>query len=221
MFAEDDGLMRVENFTEGNEAVVRVEMAGIDPDKDVEISVTDHTLRVHAERREETKTEDKGSYRSEFRYGSFTRVVPFPAGATEKDVKATYKDGILEIRVPVDRASRRRPRSPSNASDIEEASGEGDCAHPGYHPLRLRGTRGRHRTRPFEDRSDGDKGSVGATEHSRLGRAKPSRRVRPYGISTRYPPGAVQLFNEPLVMHAGASEPGKKMHSTPSSHRTR
>ena len=101
-FAEGAEELRVEEFTEGNQAVVRVEMPGIDPDKDVEISVTDHTLRLHAERREEKKTEEKGSYRSEFRYGSFTRTVSLPAGATEKDVKATYKDGILEVRVPID-----------------------------------------------------------------------------------------------------------------------
>ena len=112
MFAEDDGVMRVENFTEGNEAVVRIEMPGIDPDKDVEINVSDHTLRVHAERREESKTEDKDRYHSEFRYGSFTRVVPMPAGATEKDVKATYKDGILEVRVPIDRAAAEATKIP-------------------------------------------------------------------------------------------------------------
>ena len=112
LFAEDDGLMRVENFTEGNVAVVRVEMPGIDPDKDVEINVSDHTLRVHAERREESKTEDKDSYRSEFRYGSFTRVVPMPVGATEEDVKATYKDGILEVRVPIDRAAAEAKKIP-------------------------------------------------------------------------------------------------------------
>jgi len=112
MFAEDDGLMRVENFTDGNEAVVRVEMPGIDPDKDVEINVTRHTLRVHAERREESKTHDKGSFHSEFRYGSFTRVVPMPAGATEEDVKATYKDGILEVRVAIDRAAAAATKVP-------------------------------------------------------------------------------------------------------------
>jgi len=112
MFAEDDDLMRVENFTEGNEAVVRVEMPGVDPDKDVEIVVSDHSLRVHAERREESKIEGKGSYQSEFRYGSFTRVVPMPAGATEKDVKATYKDGILEVRVPIDRAAAQATKIP-------------------------------------------------------------------------------------------------------------
>ena len=45
-------------------------MPGIDPDKDVEITVSDHMLQVKAERRQETKTEDKKGYRSEFRYGS-------------------------------------------------------------------------------------------------------------------------------------------------------
>ncbi len=78
-------------------------MPGIDPDKDVQITVSDHTLHLRAERREETKTEDKGSYRSEFRYGTFSRTVQLPVGATEKDVKATYRDGILEVRIPVDR----------------------------------------------------------------------------------------------------------------------
>ena len=112
LFADDEGMLRVENFTDGNEAVVRVEMPGIDPDKDVEINVSDHTLRVHAERREESKTEEKDSYRSEFRYGSFTRVVPMPAGATEEDVKATYKDGILEVRVPIDRAAAEAKKIP-------------------------------------------------------------------------------------------------------------
>jgi HSP20 family protein len=111
-FTEAAEGMRVEEFTERDEAVVRVEMPGIDPDKDVEITVTDHTLRVAAERREEKKTEDKGGYRSEFHYGSFTRTVSLPPGATEKDVKATYKDGILEVRVPVDRETAESRKIP-------------------------------------------------------------------------------------------------------------
>src|ERR1019366_3887565 len=61
--------MRVEEYREGNEFVVRAEMPGIDPDKDVELQVSDHTLRIRAERKEETKTQEKGRYRSEFRYG--------------------------------------------------------------------------------------------------------------------------------------------------------
>jgi HSP20 family protein len=97
-------VMKVEEFTDGDQLVVRAEMPGIDPDRDVHISVTDHTLRLEAERRQETTSEDDGTYRSEFRYGSFARTITLPVGTSEDDVKATYKDGIVEIRIPVDQA---------------------------------------------------------------------------------------------------------------------
>jgi HSP20 family protein len=98
----DDSEMKVEEFRDGDTLVVRAEMPGIDPDKDVEITVADRMLHLRAERRSETKTEDKKGYRSEFRYGSFSRSVRLPAGAGEDDVKASYNDGILEVRIPVD-----------------------------------------------------------------------------------------------------------------------
>ena len=105
-------LLRVEEFTEGDELVVRAEMPGIDPDEDVHITVTDRTLHLRAERRQESKTEEQGAHRSEFRYGSFARAVPLPPGATDKDVKATYKDGILEVRIPVDREQAQATKVP-------------------------------------------------------------------------------------------------------------
>ena len=98
----DDSEMKVEEFRDGDTLVVRAEMPGIDPDKDVEITVADRMLTLRAERRSETKTEDKKGYRSEFHYGSFSRSVRLPAGAGEDDVKASYNDGILEVRIPVD-----------------------------------------------------------------------------------------------------------------------
>ena len=94
--------MKVEEYTDDGQLVVRAEMPGIDPDEDVEITVTDHTLHLRAERRSETETENKQGYRSEFRYGSFARSVRLPVGATEDDVQATYTDGILEVRIPID-----------------------------------------------------------------------------------------------------------------------
>jgi HSP20 family protein len=98
----EDTPMRIEERVDGDQFVVRAEMPGIDPEKDVEISVSDGRLRIHAERREQTKTDDGGRHHSEFHYGSFYRVVSLPAGATPADVKATYHDGILEVRIPVD-----------------------------------------------------------------------------------------------------------------------
>jgi len=98
----DDNDMKVEEFRDGDMLVVRAEMPGIDPDKDVEITVSDGMLHLSAERRSETKTEDKKGYRSEFHYGSFDRLVRLPAVATEEDITATYNDGILEVRIPID-----------------------------------------------------------------------------------------------------------------------
>ena len=92
--------------------VVRAEMPGLDPEKDVEITVADGRLHVQAERRSETTTDDKKGYRSEFRYGMFERTLRLPPGATEKDIKATYNDGILEVSIPIDTTELEAKRIP-------------------------------------------------------------------------------------------------------------
>jgi HSP20 family protein len=45
--------------------------------------------------------EESDYLRRELRCGSFTRTLPLPAKVTESDIKATYTDGILEVRIPV------------------------------------------------------------------------------------------------------------------------
>jgi HSP20 family molecular chaperone IbpA len=85
---------------------LRAELPGIDPEKDVEITVDDGVLTVKAERREEKK---EGG-RSEFRYGSFARSVTLPAGADEENVAASYRDGILEVRTPIKEATKGEPK---------------------------------------------------------------------------------------------------------------
>jgi HSP20 family protein len=95
-----EDVIKVDEYRDGDTLVVRAELPGIDPDKDVELTMSDGMLHIEAERREEEKTEDKGYVRRELRYGSFTRSLPLPQGVTEADITATYKDGILEIRIP-------------------------------------------------------------------------------------------------------------------------
>jgi HSP20 family protein len=97
---EGEKMLRIEELREGDTLVIRAEMPGIDPDKDVEIDVRDQTLEIHAERKEEKTEEAEGMRRSEFRYGRFFRAVPLPSEAKAGDVSAQYKDGILEVRVP-------------------------------------------------------------------------------------------------------------------------
>jgi HSP20 family protein len=95
--------MRLEEYREDDVVVVKAEMPGIDPEKDVEITISDDTLHIRVERKEKREETDKekGSYRSEFRYGRFSRNIPLPAGTTDEQVKASYANGILEVRVPV------------------------------------------------------------------------------------------------------------------------
>lgn len=96
----DDDLIRVDEFHEDGARVVRAELPGVDPDKDVELTVADGMLHIRAERREEERTEEGGYLRHELRVGSFTRTLPLPEGVSEADIAAEYKDGILEIRIP-------------------------------------------------------------------------------------------------------------------------
>jgi HSP20 family protein len=97
--------MPVEDFMEDDQYVVRAELPGVDPDKDVTVTVDSDVLTIHGERREDKK--DKNL--QEHRYGSFTRQVRVPAGTSDDDVKATYADGILEVRVPL-KTSGSQPR---------------------------------------------------------------------------------------------------------------
>lgn len=96
-------VIRIDEYVDDDTQVIRAELPGIDPEKDVELTVTDGMLRISAERRTEEKSADKGYLRHELRYGSYARVLPLPEGVAEDDITASYKDGILEIRVPVPR----------------------------------------------------------------------------------------------------------------------
>lgn len=79
--------------------VLKLELPGVEA-KDVDIQVSEKAVSVTAERKTETKTEDNGNVRSEFYYGKFQRVIPLPTRIQNTDVKAEYKDGILNLTLP-------------------------------------------------------------------------------------------------------------------------
>ncbi|WP_341360430.1 Hsp20/alpha crystallin family protein [Georgenia sp. M64] len=92
--------IRVEEHRDGDHVVVRAELPGVDPEKDIDVTVEDGILTIRAERRESTEKKEDKSYRSEFRYGSFVRRLPVPRGVRTEDVSASYRDGVLEVRLP-------------------------------------------------------------------------------------------------------------------------
>ena len=97
---EAGDLIRVEGYREDGTLVIHADLPGIDPEKDVELTVSHGMLHIEAERRQEEKVEGKGYVRRELRYGSLSRSLPLPEGVTGADITATYQAGVLEIRVP-------------------------------------------------------------------------------------------------------------------------
>ena len=103
--------MRVEQHYDGDDLVIRAELPGIDPDEDVEIDIEGRHLTIEATREESTESDADG-YRSEFHYGHFHRMMTLPDGADIDAVTASYTDGILEVRVPVDPETERTTKVP-------------------------------------------------------------------------------------------------------------
>jgi HSP20 family protein len=84
---------------DGEDAVVRVELAGIDVDKDVTVEVDRGHLVIHGERRDERKEDNDGRTLREVRYGSFRRSFKLPAHVTGEAISASYDAGVLTVRV--------------------------------------------------------------------------------------------------------------------------
>jgi HSP20 family protein len=111
-----EDVIRVNEYREGEDLVVRAELPGIDPDRDVELTVGDGMLHIEAQRREEETVDEKGFMRREMRYGKFARTLPLPEGVAESDIKASYRDGILEVRI---RAPKETAKPESTRIPIE------------------------------------------------------------------------------------------------------
>jgi HSP20 family molecular chaperone IbpA len=87
--------IKVEDYTEDGHYVVRAEIAGINPEKELEVSAGAGYLTIRAAR----SGTFEGKHRSEFRYGAFSRTIELPADADTDDVTAEYTAGILTIKI--------------------------------------------------------------------------------------------------------------------------
>lgn len=84
---------------DGDDAVVRVELPGVDVDQDVKVEVDRGRLVIHGEHRDEHAEEKEGRTLREIRYGSFRRSFQLPAHVTGDAITASYDAGVLTVRV--------------------------------------------------------------------------------------------------------------------------
>jgi HSP20 family protein len=93
--AEQARSIPAERYPDAASYVVRFEIPGVDPARDLTVAVETGTLTVHAEHRRTGPEDEQG----EFQYGSFNRCIALPLGADISDVSATCHNGILTVRV--------------------------------------------------------------------------------------------------------------------------
>ncbi len=89
----------VEMFETDAEIVVKAALPNIDP-KQVEITVTNDAITLKGETKHEEAQKERNYYKQEIQYGTFLRTLPFLTEVKAAEAKATYKDGVLEVKVP-------------------------------------------------------------------------------------------------------------------------
>jgi HSP20 family protein len=90
----------IDIVTRDNDVIVRAELPGIDPEKDLDISVHDGMLTIRGERRHEDRQDNDTYVRVERRYGAFERTLALPEGVNGEDIQAQYRDGVLQVVIP-------------------------------------------------------------------------------------------------------------------------
>jgi HSP20 family molecular chaperone IbpA len=101
-------VFRLEETIRDDRYVIRAELPGLDPEKDIEVSIDGRILTIRAERRQR----DTGPHHSEFRYGSLARAVRLPNRVEPSEVTARYDKGVLEVSVPVEEVKMPGTRIP-------------------------------------------------------------------------------------------------------------
>ena len=90
----------IEVKRKNNDLVVTAELPGLKKE-DVKITVSGDLLTLEGERKQEKEEKREGFYHSERSYGKFLRSIALPEGAKADQANAEYKDGMLEITIPV------------------------------------------------------------------------------------------------------------------------
>jgi len=90
---------------------IHAELPGLNKD-DVKVECTEEGIVIEGERKREQESEEGGWRRTERSYGRFYRMIPLPEGAQTEQAKAEFKDGVLQVRVPISEQHRRSRQIP-------------------------------------------------------------------------------------------------------------
>jgi HSP20 family protein len=98
---------KVDVKEEEKDVIVSAELPGLDQ-KDIDVTVTNDSVRISGEKKHEEKEEEKGYYRHETSYGSFERVIDLPTEVDESKAEAEFSKGVLTIKLPKSEAAQAK-----------------------------------------------------------------------------------------------------------------
>lgn len=101
---------QIDVFERDGQLVTTVDLPGLKKE-DIKVEIADGHLVVSGERKDESEEKKERFYRCERSYGAFYRAVPLPDGVKAEDVKATFGDGVLQVRVPLAVAPKPQPQT--------------------------------------------------------------------------------------------------------------
>jgi HSP20 family protein len=108
-------------YASNGNLAVRLELPGVDPASEVTVTIEEGDLVIRGERKRKEEIKEADFYRMEASYGAFERRIPIPEGMQDKDVKAEYKDGVLEILVPGTRKALEQVKPKAKTIPIKAA----------------------------------------------------------------------------------------------------
>lgn len=94
-------------FEEQDELVVKADLPGLGRE-DIEVTVTGSVVTIKGEKKKEEEVKEKDYYRRERSYGSFVRSVELPCEVKSEQIKANFKDGVLEVRMPKTEEAKKK-----------------------------------------------------------------------------------------------------------------
>ena len=97
----------VDMYEDKDDVVVKAELPGIEKDN-IEVNLADNTLTIKGVKKKQEETKNENYYRSERYYGSVMRSVELPRDVQADKVKASFKNGVLEIRMPKTEEAKTR-----------------------------------------------------------------------------------------------------------------
>lgn len=96
---DEDLMPDVDMFESNGDLVLKAELPGIKKE-DIEVTLTDGSITISGEKKKEDEVKKKDYYKLERSYGSFSRTFSLPTEVKGGEAKSTFKDGVLEVRIP-------------------------------------------------------------------------------------------------------------------------